>query len=163
MVAINQLRQTFNDYDGTPQTASIGVIDEGTDIVTWKGLMQDFVGAVGTYLIGRTQNRQFILEDVDNGPGKATSPLAQKGLQLILEIKDSVTGGIYRERYPMPYMAKAAEGGFDAWVATGQGNQSLTVANTLHPDWTTLKDAYDAIGISPLGNAATLERAYIER
>jgi len=114
------------------------------------------------YMKGRIHRREFVIEDVDNGPGKATSPIAQKGLQLILEVKDTVTGGIYRERFPMPAMDKAAEGGFDAWVAQGQGSQSLTVANPLHPDWATLKAAYDGIGISPLGNAATLERAYIE-
>ena len=74
-----------------------------------------------------------------------------------------MTGVVYRERLPFPDLSKAADVGTDAaWIATGQGSSSLTIANPAHDDWALLKAAYDAVGRSPVGNAAVLVRAYIE-
>jgi len=164
-MAYDFLKIKQDDFDGDAQTNSIRVED-----VTAAGGYATFdtqTGALATQLdlwtCGRPHAQAYEIRIVDNGPGKATSPIAQSKSQLILETQDVVTGVIYRERVAFPKMDKANDGGGDAaWIAQGQGQNSLTVMNPAHADWTSLKTAYDAVGRSPEGNAAVLVRAYIE-
>lgn len=158
----NQLRAKYNDYDGTTQTASLNVKTEAHATLAPK--LATLQSEIDAWLIGRVQSVEHVIEISDIGPGKAPSPAAQKGLQLILEIEDSVSLVTYRERLPMPYLSKPNDGtGDGAWIPVGQGGKSLTVMNTAHEAWDTLKAAYDAVGVSPEGNAATLLRAYVEK
>jgi len=158
----NQLRAKYNDYDGTPQTASVAVVDEA--YATLAAKLVTLQSEIDAWLIGRVQSVEHIIEIADNGYGKAASPAAQKGLQLILEVEDSVTLVTYRERLPMPYLGRANDAGGDpAWIPVGQGANSLTIINPDHSAWATLKAAYDAVGVSPDGNPTTLTRAYVEK
>jgi hypothetical protein len=80
----------------------------------------------------------------------------------ILEVEDLTTGIIYREKLPMPDLTKLPDGTDEAWIKTGQGANSLTIANPDHAGFTSLKTAYDAVGVSPEGNNTALRRMYIE-
>jgi hypothetical protein len=158
----NQLRLKYNDFDGTSVTTSIAVQDEA--YATQAAKLDTLTTQLELWGIGRLHSRDDIRNIVDNGPGSATSPAAQDSLMLILEIEDTNTGVIYREKFPMPDLSNAADGGSNAaWITQGQGNQSLTVMNPLHSEAISLKAAYDAVGVSPEGNDAVLRRAYIEK
>lgn len=161
----DQLRMAFQDFDGDAQTTSFLVED-----VTAAGGYAAFdaqTGALAVQLdawsIGRSARQDYVLNVVDNGAGRASSPVAQSSTQLILEIEDAVNGKIFKERLPFPDLTKAADGGGEpAFITTGQGSQSLTVVNPLHTGWASLKAAYDACGKTPDGNDGILIRAYIE-
>jgi hypothetical protein len=157
----NQLRLKHNDFDGDTITNSIAVRDE--DYATQDAKLDTLNTQIQLWLCGRQQSREDVRQVIDNGPGKASSPIAQGSTQLILEVEDNVTGVIYRERLAMPDLGKANDpGGAPAWLAVGQGQNSLTIINPDHDSWATLKAAYDAVGVSPEGNNTTLIRAYIE-
>lgn len=160
-----QLRLTFQDYDGTGQTTSIRVIelDAPANYATWETPVGALATAIATLSAGRDARQEYIIGIVDNGQGSATSPVAQGSTQAILEIEEISTGNIYKERVPMPDLTMADDVGTnDAWVKVGQGQNSLTILNPAHAFFTTLKDAYDAVGVSPNGLSATLNRVYIE-
>lgn len=157
----NQLRIALDDFDGDTKTTSIAARDEAYATQEAK------LNTLGTQLLlwssGRDHRGEHILQQYDNGPGKATSPVAQGATMLILEVQDTVTGVIYREKLPMPNLTRANDAGGDpAWLAVGQGSQSLTIINPDHDGWGTLKTAYDAVGVSPEGNNTILVRAYVE-
>jgi hypothetical protein len=157
----NQLRLKHNDFDGDAITNSIAVRDE--DYATQDAKLDTLNTQIQAWLCGRLQSRDDIRNVVENGPGKAITPIAQGSTQLILEVEDLNTGVIYRERLAMPDLGKANDvGGAPAWLAVGQGQNSLTIINPDHDAWATLKTAYDAVGVSPEGNNTALVRAYIE-
>jgi hypothetical protein len=157
----NQLRLRHNDFDGDTITNSILVRDE--DYATQDVKLDTLTTQIEAWLCGRLQDREDIRKVVENGPGKAITPIAQGSTQLILEVEDTNTGVIYRERMAMPDLGKANDAGADpAWLAVGQGSNSLTIINPAHSSWDTLKAAYDAVGVSPEGNNTVLVRAYIE-
>lgn len=161
-MAENYLRVTKNDFDGTPVTVSIPLRTEA--FATQQAKSETLFNQLESWSVGRLQRRDNIRGEDDNGPGASSDPNAQSKRTMILEIEDSVTGIIYREKYPMPDMNNAADGGGNAaWVKQGQGQNSVTVMNPLHAEAITLKAAYDAVGVSPAGNDATLKRVYIER
>lgn len=93
----------------------------------------------------------------------ATSPLAQSGIYAYLVMRDNVNGRSYKERLPMPDLAKAVDAGSDvAWLSeTDSSGNTVAVANPLHADYATLKAALEAAYISPNGNTATLVRVYV--
>lgn len=163
-MAYDLLQIKQDDFDGDAQTNSIRVL--GVEDSASYAAFDTAAGLLATQLdlwtCGRPHAQNYVIRVADNGPGKATSPIAQSKSQLILETQDTVTGVIYRERVAFPDLAKASDGVDAAWVAVGQGANSLTIMNPLHAGWTSLKAAYDAIGISPEGNPAVLVRGYIE-
>jgi len=164
-MAYDLLKIKQDDYDGDAQTNSLRVEDvtSAGSYATFDTQTGALAAALDLWTIGRPHAQSYEIRVADNGPGKASSPIAQSKSQLILETQDAVSGVIYRERVAFPHLGKADDGGGDeAWIAQGQGQNSLTVINPLHADWTTLKNAYDACGRSPEGNAAVLVRAYIE-
>lgn len=161
----DNLRLAFQDFDGDSQTTSLNVQDVASagGYPAFDAQTGALAAEIDAWVIGRNHRQQYVINVLDNGVGKATSPIAQSSTQLILEVEDAVTGVIYRERIPFPDLSKAADiGGEPAWVVQGQGSNSLTVINPLHDAWATLKAAYDACGETPAGNDGILVRAYIE-
>lgn len=157
----NQLRVVYDDFDGDQKTTSIAARDEAYS--TQEAKLDAFSVQLDLWAGGRNHRVDHIREVVDNGPGRATSPVAQGSTMAILEVQDVVTGIIYREKLPMPNLTRANDaGGNPAWIAVGQGANSLTIMNPEHTGWASFKTAYDAIGISPEGNNTVLVRAYIE-
>lgn len=155
----DKVRRSFRDFDGTRQTTSIAV-DAGatpaeratlsTQMNLWSAGLPD----------------GHIDENEITAPvgGASANPVAQESVQGIVEMKDAVTGDIYRERIPQSFLDKADDATPDpAWTTTGQGANSLTVANPDHDDYATLKTAIEAVWESPNGNAGTFERMYIEK
>lgn len=162
----DKLSLTFEDYDGSPQTTSIQIqaLSDAVDFATWTSETGALASALDLWSIGRAREQTRTITDVDNGKGSAVSPVAQKSTQLILEVEDSSTGVIYKERLPMPDLTKVADGDGDAaWIKTGQGANSLTIMNSEHADFAVLKTAYDAIGESEGGADRILRRCYVEQ
>lgn len=93
----------------------------------------------------------------------ATSPLAQSGVYAYIVMRDNITGDDYRERIPMPDLAKGTDlSGNTAWLSeTDSAGKSTTVGNPLHADYQELKDALEASYLSPNGNTAQLTRIYV--
>lgn len=155
----HQVRRSFRDFDGTRQTSSIAVDAGATpaERATLSGEMNKWSAGLPDGHIDENE----ITAPVG---GSSANPVAQESVQLIVEMVDSVTGGVYRERIPQAYLDKADDGGADAaWVVTGQGANSLTIANSEHEDYPTTLAAFEAVWESPNGNAGTLNRMYIEK
>lgn len=161
-----QLRLTFADYDSTDQTTSFRVselVDPATDYPAFNTDVGALASALDLFSLGFNRRQEFVINVVDNGPGSATSPVAQGSTQAIFETEETSTGNIYKERLPMPDLTMADDGSSNpAWIKQGIGSGSITVFNPAHANWATLKTAYDAVGVSPNGFAATLVRVYIE-
>ncbi len=155
----DKVRRSWRDFDGTRQTTSIAV-DTGatageratlsTQLDLWSAGSPD----------GHIDENEITAPD----GGASTDSVAQESTQGIMEMKDAVTGQIYRERLPQVNTGKADDATPDpAWTAVGQGALSLTVANPNHDDYATLVTAIEAVWESPNGNAGTLERMYVEK
>lgn len=155
----DKVRRSWRDYDGTRQTTSIAVDGGATPAERATLSAQMNLWSAG-------DPDGHIDENEITAPtgGSSSNPVAQEAVQAILEMKDAVTGQIYRERVPQAYLDKADDATPDpAWTVTGQGAQSLTVGNPNHDDYATLVTAIEAVWESPNGNAGTLERMYIEK
>jgi hypothetical protein len=155
----DKVRRSYRDFDGTRQTTSIAVDSGATPAERATLSAQMNLWSAGSP-DGHIDENEITAPD----GGSSTNPVAQEAVQVILEMKDAVTGQIYRERIPQAYLDKADDGTPDAaWTTTGQGDQSLTVGNPAHDDYATFKTAIEAVWESPNGNAGTLERTYIEK
>ena len=155
----DKVRRSYRDFDGTRQTTSVAV-DSGATPAERATLSAE----MNKWSAGLPDGH--IDENEITAPvgGSSTNPVAQESVQLIVEMVDSVTGGVYRERIPQAELDKADDGGADpAWIVTGQGQNSLTIANPAHEDYPTLLAAIEAVWESPNGNAGTMNRAYIEK
>lgn len=154
----SQVELAMRDFDGTRKSTSVavgaGVSDAAKDTLIAQMRLWTMGSVAGSWRVDE--------QEADLG-GSATSPAAQQTTTLILEMKDSVTGGVYKEKIPIANVLKAADGGTNAaWTTVGQGSSSLTVMNTAHADYGTLKTAIEAAWESVNGNTGTLERGYIE-
>jgi len=78
-------------------------------------------------------------------------------------MKDNVNGKTYRERIPMPHLAKAVDAGLEvAWLAESDSSgNSISVANPAHADFATLKTAIEAVYLSPEGNTGVLLKVFV--
>jgi len=157
-------RYALQDFDGDVKSTTWETKDVTVagGFAAWQTKMNALQSALILWGIGRENRVEHVIVVEDNGPGKATSPIAQGNLRLILEGQDALTGTIYRYPLPMPDLGKAAGGGEPAWIAVGQGQNSLTLANPAHPDYATLVAAFEDIVNSQNENGVTLVRAYIE-
>lgn len=158
-------RYALNDFDGDLKSTTWETKDVtiAGGFATWTTKMTALQTALNLWSVGRENKVEHIIIAEDNGPGKATSPIAQGNMRLILEGQDALTGTIYRYPLPMPDLGKADDAGTDpAWIAVGQGQQSLTIANPAHADYDTLKTAFENIVNTQNENGVTLVRAYIE-
>lgn len=153
-----------DDFDGDQKTVSWDVKDvtEQTSYANFIAANADLVTEVNKWSAGRDHRTDWIIVADDNGPGKASSPVAQGNMRIILEAEDTVTGSIYRFPIPMPALSKSASGSDPAWIAVGQGSNSLTIMNPDHADYATLKTEFEATVQSPNGNNVILVRGYIE-
>lgn len=153
------VQKSYRDFDGTRQTATFPV-----DAGATTGERATLSSEMDKWSAGAPDGH-IDIDEIDTPTGAAsTNPVAQESVQGIMEMKDAVTGQIYRERIPQAALDKADDGGADAaWTVTGQGANSLTVANPDHEDYPTLVTAAEAVYESPNGNAGTLERLYIEK
>lgn len=158
-------RYSQDDFDGDQKTVTFEALDVtiAGGFATWTTKLNALQSALALWAVGREHRVEHIIVIEDNGPGKATSPIAQGNLRLILEGQDALTGTIYRYPLPMPDLGKANDAGGDpAWIAVGQGQNSLTIANPDHADYATLKTAFEAIVATQNENGVDLVRAYIE-
>lgn len=159
------LRLTFDDFDGDAQTTSLNVhaMTAEASFAAWQTKLDNLYTAIDAATSGRFHKREDIIRVADNGSGKATTPIAQSAIQLILEVEDQVTLKTFTERIPFPALGASDDvGGDPLWVSTGIGSSSLTVMNPDHDYYAALKTAYDAVGSSPEGNDTVLLRAYVE-
>jgi len=160
-----QLQLTYDDFDGDSFTNSVRCLDEA-DFASRAAMitaLDSLMNNINLWTAGRTHRISHNIVMADAGSGAASTPIAQGALQLILETEDTLTGGIYRERIPMPDLAKAVDAGLEvAWLTDvdSTGN-SIAYANPLHADYITLKAAMEAAYISPEGNTAILTRLYV--
>lgn len=155
----DKVRRSFRDFDGTRQTTSIAV-DSGATPSERATLSVE----MNKWSAGLPDGHIDENEIVAPVGGSSDNSVAQEAVQLIVEMVDSVTGGVYRERVPQAYLDKADDGTPDpAWIKVGQGNNSLTIANVDHDDYALFKDAIEDVWESPGGNAGTMNRMYIEK
>lgn len=158
-------RYALQDFDGDVKSTTWETKDVtiAGGFAAWQTKMDALQAALILWGIGREARVEHVIVVEDNGPGKASSPIAQGNLRLILEGQDALTGTIYRYPLPMPDLSKAVDAGTDpAWIAVGQGQQSLTIANPAHADYDVLKAAFEDIVNTQNENGVTLVRAYIE-
>lgn len=158
------LRASYDDFDGDIKTVTWETNDtvQSGSYAAWVTELATLHSEMDKWTRGREHRAERIEEIVDNGPGKASSPVAQGNLRLIVEGQDNVTFSIYKFPLPMPDLSKLSDGTDEAWVAVGQGTNSLTVMNPLHTDYGTFKTAFEATVRSPNGNPVTMVRGYIE-
>lgn len=147
----------FRDHGNQQVTTGIPVQITATD--PEKAALVD---AIQLWSIGENDGADELKQiEARIGVG-ATSPLAQSGVWAYAELKDNVVGSSYLERIPMPDLAKAVDTESDiAWNSVQENGKSISVINTSHNDWATLKAAFEAAYISPNGNTATLVRVYV--
>lgn len=151
----SQVQVSFRDYDGDRQTTSIPVSDSSL-----TAERQDLADGLQVWSIGANDGYVEAIEREAATGVSATSPVAQKSTQLIVEMEDSVTGRIYRERIPMPDLTMADDAASNpAWVKAG----GVTIANPAHENYNLyLKTPFETAWVSPAGNAGVLNRAYVE-
>lgn len=155
----HQVTRSFRDFDSTRQTTSIPIASDAT-----AGQRLAIANALNLWSAGQPDGHIDQYEIAPPTGVSSSNPVAQESVQVIIEMKDSVTGTIYRERIPQAYLDKAVDVDTDAaWTVTGQGGNSLTIANPVHTDYNILKNALDAKWLSPNGNSGTMERMYIEK
>jgi hypothetical protein len=124
---------------------------------------QAVVDAIQLWSIGENDGADQLTElEARIGVG-STSPLAQSGVYAYMLMQDNVNGKTYKERIPMPDLAKAVDLESDvAWLAeTDISGQSISVGNPAHSDYATLKTAMEDAYVSPAGNTAQLIRIYV--
>lgn len=155
----HQVTRSFRDFDSTRQTTSFAVASDAS-----AGERVAIANALNLWSAGEPDGHIDQYEISAPSGVASSNPVAQESVQVIVEMKDTTTGTIYRERIPQAYLDKAVDADTDAaWTITGQGGNSLTIANSAHTDYNILKNALDAKWISPNGNAGTMERMYIEK
>lgn len=142
------------DYDGDIQQISIDVADG-----TLEADVSTLYSQIDAWIAGENRGA-FHSEQILGDTGQASSDVTVQGaLQCIAEVVDAVTGRSYMYRLGIPDLSKVDDIDTDpAWVKSG----GLTVANPAHADWPTLQQEFADNVLSPLGNAVTLERLYIE-
>lgn len=124
---------------------------------------QAVVDQIQLWSIGENDGADNVIEleaRIGNG---SNSPAAQSGLYAYFVFKDNVNGRSYKERLPMPDLAKAVDAGLNtAWKAIDDGSgNSVTHINFLHADAITLKAAMEAAYVSPAGNTAELVDVFV--
>lgn len=148
----------FRDFGGEEVVTGIPMQSIATD--PEKAAVVD---AIQLWSAGENDGAEdCVLIEARVGNG-ATSPLAQSGVYAYMLMKDNINGRTYRERIPMPDLGKAVDGSSNtAWVSeTDSGGNSISVANSAHADYATLKAALEAAYVSPNGNTAILTRVYV--
>lgn len=148
----------FRDFGG--EVVSTGIPSQ---VTSTKAERQALVDAIQLWSAGENDGADELLEleaRIGNG---ANSPQAQSGVYAYMLLTDNINGRSYKERLPMPDLAKAVDVDSDsAWIAeTDASGNSISVANPLHADYATLKAAIEAVYVSPAGNTATLSRVYV--
>jgi hypothetical protein len=153
------------DFDGDAKQVTWHTLTDSdfADYDTYRAAMVNLDASITAWSIGRDIRTDISQLIVNNVMGAASSPVAQGALRLILEGQDTTTGQIYKFPIPMPDTTKANDGDGDpAWVKVGQGSNSLTVMNSAHADYATLKTRFEATVLSPNDNPCVLVRGYIE-
>lgn len=148
----------FRDHGG--QVVSTGI---PTQVIATDPEKQALVDAIQLWSAGENDGADELSEiEARIGVG-SSSPLAQSGVYAYMTMQDNVNGRTYKERLPMPDLAKAVDIDSDiAWLTEvdASGN-SLSVANPAHADYQTLKAAIEAAYVSPAGNTGTLTKVYV--
>lgn len=148
----------FRDFGG--EVVSTGI---PTQPATPTAESQAIADQIQLWSIGQDDGSD-VLEELEPRIGNgATTPLAQSGMYAYMVFKDNVNGRNYKERLPMPDLAKAVDVGLNvAWLSeTDASGNSIAVANPLHADYVSLKAALEAAYISPAGNTAQLVKVFV--
>lgn len=122
----------------------------------WSGVGAEIDKWVAT---GAGSGGGFYDEQTADDGLAASTPLAQKDLSAVVELRDNVTGGTYIRRIPMPDLSKADDVGTNPAYVVQNG---VTVFNPAHADYATLVTQIETHFISDNGNAVTVQRIYIE-
>lgn len=148
----------FRDFGGEVVSTGIPV-----QSISTQAQRQAIVDQIQLWSVGQNDGADEVLQlEARIGAG-ATSPLAQSGMFAYFVFKDNVNSRTYKERLPMPDLAKAVDlGGEQAWIPiTDSSGNSITHMNMLHADAVTLKAAMEAAYVSPAGNTAELVDVFI--
>lgn len=158
------LRFAKDDFDGDMRSATwaTNTVAQAGGYAAWVTELDTLYAEINKWSRGRDHSAERVDLIEDNGPGKATSPIAQAKLRLVVEGQDTVTGSVYRFPIPMPDLSKLSDGTDDAWLAIGQGSNSLTVMNPDHADYASFKTAFENTVRSPNENPVIMVRGYIE-
>lgn len=146
----------WRDYDNDRQQVSYDFL-EATDFTAKAPALKT---ELDKWTIGGEGGYGYFEQLVEDGDSPATSPIAQRSTQAIVECLDTVNGRTYTYRIPMPDLTKVADGQFPpqpAFTVT----DGKTMFNPLHTDFALLVTAFDGMQ-SPVGNAVTIQRIYIE-
>lgn len=164
---MSHLKMTFQDHDGDEESTSIRTYDppDATDYATWRTALVQLSIAVDSLCLGRQSKHVHVIMEADNGPGAATSVVAQKTTRLVLVTQDLVNLQTYIERIPMADLTRADDAGppvVPPWIVTGTGKHKVTSLNPEHTLFALLKASYDVVGRSPNDNPAILLSAHID-
>lgn len=109
----------------------------------------DLIAAINGVTIGNNTFWAWEAERNETGAVAPASPLAQTNIQFIAEASDDVTGETFRVRIPTADLALATS------IVGGVATVPLGAGAGL-----ALKTAWDAVVLSPEGNASTLQSLY---
>jgi hypothetical protein len=148
----------FRDFGG--EVVSTGIPIQAISTDPEKAAIVD---QIQLWSIGENDGADELAEIEARIGNGANSPAAQSGVYAYLVFQDNVNGRNYKERLPMPDLAKAVDVGLnEAWTAeVDVSGNSVAVANPLHADYVTLKAALEAAYVSPAGNTAQLVKVYV--
>lgn len=152
----DHIKVAWRDFDNDRQSVAYDQL-EGSDMETNAPLLKV---ELDKWTAGGEGGYGFFEQlTVDSGV-KATSPIAQRSTQAIVEMLDSVNGRTYITRIPMPNLAKANDAQTPPQPAFSV-TDGKTIFNPLHTDYALLVASMTAFA-SPEGNAVTIQRIYIE-
>lgn len=151
----NRFIVAWRDFDNDRQEASLPV-SGATVVADFTG----FVSALENWLIGAGGGGGFYDEESADPKVASTNPLAQNSLQLMVEVRDTVTGNFHTYRFPCPDLGKADDGSSNpAWIASN----GVTAMNPAHADYATLVTEIETHILSKNEfNPVTVSRMYIE-
>lgn len=148
----------FRDFGGEVVSTGIPIQPASTD--PEKAAVVD---QIQLWSIGEDDGADELAQIEARIGNGANSPAAQSGMYAYLVFQDNVNGRNYKERLPMPDLAKAVDVSLnEAWTAeVDVSGNSVAVANPLHADYVSLKAALEAAYVSPAGNTAQLVKVYV--
>ena len=157
----NSIEVSFRDFDGTRGSTEISVLLSSNAVER-----QALKDALALWSSGSSDGFYFN-EEIEPPVGiSATNSSANDKLQAVIVIDDTIANKRYFLRLPMPDLNKAPNASppfHEAWENVGNNEATRAMLNINHDDWPTLRDALEAIWISPDGNAGTILEVYIEQ
>ena len=146
------------DYDGDPQQTSfdtIGVAD-ALDYATWLADMQTFNGQLAALTIGGNGGTSYVANEEAATAAAATSPVAQKSTQMIIQYENDDNLRPYKIRVGMPDLTLS-----NVWIR----QDGLTVLDPSTATYTDFVNALEAvvrhIDDAGVAQTVTVQKIYI--